>query len=228
MPSRGLITALCLAASALMAAVQAEEQGQRTGVQSELAKELEGLAPGPRIEYLRFLSVSRPADPEVFFQLGVAFHEDGKGDSALVYYRKATQLDPGLSKAYVNMGVLLDDMAKPGEAIAMFEKAVSINPNDFLAHAHAGYMLFEEGSHEEGYSHLAKALAIDSLDAQPHFYLAIFFWESGMYREALTEWETVVRLAPGSYLAAKAEENITILQQALTGSVDRPSVRIQR
>ena len=206
----------------------ARSQTEETSGKSSLGKELEGLAPGPRIAYLEFLLRSRAGDPEVLFQLGVAFQEDSKPDSALFYYRKATEVAPNLSKAYVNMGVLLDDQRKPDEAIVMLERAATINPNDLLAHAHAAYMLLERGEHEAAWSHLSKALAIDSLNPQPHFYLAIFFWESGMYREALTEWETVVRLAPGSYLAAKAEENITLLQQALTGSSDRGAVKIQR
>ena len=126
------------------------------------------------------------------------------------------------------MGVVLDDERKPSEALAAFEKGAAVNPSDLLAHSHAAYMLLQLGEYDKAWSHLSKALEADSLDPQPHFYLAIFFWECGIYREALIEWETVVRLAPDSYLAKRAEENITVLQQALTapegrkGKIDEP------
>ncbi len=176
---------------------------------------LEGLAPGPRIAYLMYLLGTRRDDPEVNFQLGVAYHEAERPDSALRYYGRAAELSPGFSKAYVNMGVLFDGQNNRNEALRMFERAVEVNPDDLLAHAHAAYTLFGAGEYEAADTHIAKALAIDSLDPQPHFYLAIFFWESGMFKESLAEWEKVVACAPGSDLAEKATENIAALQQAL-------------
>jgi tetratricopeptide (TPR) repeat protein len=183
-----------------------------------LSKELEGLAPEPRIAYLRYLLETRRDDPEVYFQLGVAFQEEDKGDSALHYYEKSVELDRRNSKAYVNMGVVLDAEHKPQDALQMFEQAIRVNPRDLLAQAHAASVLFDLADYESAWAHLSKALAIDSLDPQPHFDLAIFFWESGMYRESLVEWEKVVSLAPGSYLARKAEENINLIEQAIRGA----------
>ena len=176
---------------------------------------LEGLAPAPRIAYLMYLLEDRKDDAEVHFQLGVAYHEAGKPDSALRYYGKAAELAPGLSKAYVNMAVLYDGQNRRTEALRMFERAIDVNPDDLLAHAHLAYTLFGAGEYEAAGTHISKALAIDSLDPQPHFYLAIFFWESGMFKESLAEWEKVVACAPGSDLAEKATENIAVLQQAL-------------
>ncbi len=183
--------------------------------QDSLGLVLEGLAPGPRIAYLSYLLETRKDDPEIFFQLGVAFHEGEMPDSALHYYAKAAALSPRFSKAYVNMGVIFDGQNRRDAAIEMFEKAVEANPNDLLAHAHAAYALFGTGEYEAADAHLTKALAIDSLDPQPHYYLAIFFWEGGMFKESLVEWEKVVAYAPGSDLADRARENIAILQQAL-------------
>jgi tetratricopeptide (TPR) repeat protein len=184
-----------------------------------LSRQLEGLDPGPRIAYLRHLAASRPDDPEVFFQLGVAFHESGEEDSALHYYERSLDLDPSLSKVYVNMGVLWDGRRRPEKALGMFEKAVEINPGDLLAHTHAALVLVERKRYEEAWTHLERALAIDPRDPQPRFVLAICFWECGMLREAIAEWETVIELAPGTALAAQAETNIGLLQRALTESL---------
>ncbi|HVO76726.1 MAG TPA: tetratricopeptide repeat protein [Candidatus Bathyarchaeia archaeon] len=201
-------------------AAPARSENGSPGAQVPLAKAIEGLAPGPRIAYLEYLLKAGSRDPEVYFQLGVAFYDGERPDSALFYYAKAAALDTALSKAYVNMGVILDDQHREREASQMFEKAVSVNPRDVLAQAHAAYLLYENGEYDGAWEHLSKSLAIDSLNPQPHFYLAIFFWDGGMFREALVEFERVVSLAPGSYLAKKAEENITVLQEALLGPAE--------
>jgi tetratricopeptide (TPR) repeat protein len=214
MRGRFLILFMCL----LVAPQPAPSQTASATGKIPLSKELEGLAPGPRIAYLTYLLKTRSNDSEVYFQLGVAFQEDEKADSALHYYTKATEINPRMSKAYVNSGVVLDSQNKRGEALQMFERAAQLDSQDVLAHAHAAYLLFSMSDYENAWVHLSKALAIDSLDPQPHFNLAIFFWESGIFRESLNEWETVVRLAPGSYLARKAEENINLIQQAMTGA----------
>lgn len=196
----------------------AARSGSPSG-QDSLGRVLEGLEPAPRIAYLMYLLETRSEDPEVCFQLGVAYHEAEKPDSALRYYRRAVELSPGLSKAYVNMGVLFDGRNDRREAIRMFERAAEVDPDDLLAHAHLAYSLFGAGEYEAADAHISKALAIDSLDPQPHFYLAIFFWESGMFKESLVEWEKVVACAPNGALAAKARENIAILQHALLAPV---------
>jgi tetratricopeptide (TPR) repeat protein len=204
-----------LCAIFLSVSVPAAPLSASSSQQDSLGQVLEGLAPGPRIAYLTYLLGTRKDDPAVYFQLGVAYHEAEKPDSALYYYAKAAGISPSYSKAYVNMGVIFDGQNNRDEAIRMFEKAVEANPNDLLAHAHAAFALFGAGEYEAAYAHISKAIAIDSLDPQPHYYLAIFFWESGMFKESLVEWEKVVSYAPQSELAGKARENIAILQQAL-------------
>ncbi len=180
-----------------------------------LRVQLEGLAPGPRIAYLRYLLEQGTVDPEIYFQLGVAFHETDEPDSAIRYYRKAASISPEYSKAYVNIGVLYDDQGKSAEALEMFEKGIAANPNDVLAHAHAAFIRFLFKDYTTAREHISRALEIDPNDPQAHFYLAIFFWESTMYREALIEWERVIALDPETFLARKAQENIVLLQKAL-------------
>jgi tetratricopeptide (TPR) repeat protein len=206
---------ICLLAISLSVSAPACPLAAAPSAQDSLAQVLDGLAPGPRIAYLEYLLETRRDDPEVYFQLGVAFHEEEKTDSALFYYAKAAEISPHFSKAYVNMGVIFDGQNKRGEALRMFDLAIEANPNDLLAHAHAAFALFDAGEYEAADAQISKAIAIDSLAPQPHFYLAIFFWESGMFKESLVEWEKVVSYAPESDLAARAKENITILQQAL-------------
>ncbi len=180
-----------------------------------LSTQLEGLAPEPRISYLRYLLEQGADDPEIFFQLGLAFHESDNPDSATHYYLRAASESDGFAKAYVNIGVLYDEQGRSAQALEMFEKAIEINPDDLLAHAHAAFIRFLFKDYATAWNYLSRALEIDPDDPQSHFYLAIFFWESMMYQEALIEWERVITLDPGGLLARKARENVIRLQKAL-------------
>ena len=180
-----------------------------------LRQQIEGLPPEPRIAYLKYLLQTQGPDPEVYFQIGVAFHEDDLVDSALAYYGKAVDTDPGFSRALVNMGVIYDDRGSFNEALASFERATFVNPGDVLAHSHASYIRFLRNDYGSAWRHLSAALASEPDHPQARFYLAIFFWESGMYREALREWERVMELDAGGYLAGRAQENIILLQKEL-------------
>lgn len=197
----------------VIAGAQAQEQASREDI--PLSRQLEGLSLEPRIAYLRYLLETERADPEIYFQLGVAFHEGSEPDSAIRYYEKAVAVDPGYTKAYVNMGVLYDDQGKSEQALQMFEEATRKNEEDILGFAHAAFIRFHIRDYSTAWKHLTRALEIDPDHPQPHFYLAIFFWESGIYREALREWEQVIALDPEGSLGRKARENITMLQKAM-------------
>lgn len=195
----------------------------RAGEEIPLSEQLGGLDPGARLAYVRHLISEGRDDAEVFFQAAVAFHEMGEVDSALHYYSYTIVKDPMSYKAYVNKGVLLDDMGDYPGALESFASAVAVKPDDVLAHSHLSFLLFENGDYHGAWSHLSKALEIDPEHPQVRFYLAIFFWESRIYREAIREWEKVIELEPDGFLAAKARENIVMLQNALNspaGSTD--------
>jgi tetratricopeptide (TPR) repeat protein len=183
-----------------------------------LAEQLEGLAPEPRIAYLRYLLKTQGEDAEILFQLGVAFHELSRADSAIHFYERAVARDSLYTKAYVNMGVLYDDQGRIAKALHMFEEALRKNENDLLAYAHAAFIRFHLKDYATAWRYLDRALAIDPAHPQPHFYMAVFFWESGIYREAQREWERVVELDPDGYLAVKARENITQVQNVMNAT----------
>ncbi len=184
-----------------------------------LADELKGLAPGPRIAYTRHLIAEGREDAEVFFQLAIAYHESSIPDSAIKYYNEAVSRDPDHFKSYVNLGVLYDDMGDLLEAEESFLSAVRVNPGDVLANSHLAFMIFQQKRYDKAWLFLSKALELAPDHPQPMFYLAIFFWENKMFREALREWERVVEVAPGSYLAGRARDNIVLLQKALNDPV---------
>ncbi len=183
--------------------------------QTPLPEQLEGLGPKPKIAYLRHLMENNGGDPEVFFQMGLAFHEDEMADSALYYYERAVAVNPEMLKAYVNIGVIHDDKDNVLLATKYYREALRIKPDDVLANSHLALLLYEGKDYRGAMRHLDIALRNGPDDPQPHFYMAIFFWDSMMYREAIREWEKVIELAEGDYLAVKAGQSIEMVRRAM-------------
>jgi len=180
-----------------------------------LAEQLEGLGPKPKIAYLRHLMENSGGGPELFFQIGLAFHESDMADSALYYYEKAVKADSGMFKAYVNMGVIHDNRGNVLPATKSYGKALQIKPGDVLANSHLALLLYEGKDYQRAMRHLDIALRNGPDNPQPHFYMAIFFWDSMMYREAIREWEKVIQLAESDYLAEKARQSIDMVRRAM-------------
>jgi len=184
-----------------------------------LSEQLRGLDPHSKIAYLRYLIKSDSLNAEVFFQLGVAFQELEQTDSAIYYYNKSIEYDPGLSKALVNMGVVYSGKRLKAKAINMFERAIKVNPSDYLAYSHAAFLWFQLGNYKRAMEQIREALKIAPNEAQPHYYLAVFFWESGIYRESLVEWQRVIELDKGGELSKEAKENISLIQAVMSGGI---------
>jgi protein O-GlcNAc transferase len=204
---------------AFVALAQTSSIAQDAADNIPLSTQLEGLTAESRIAYLRYLLQKQKGDAEIYFQLGVAFHESTEPDSAEHYYKRALSESPDLSKAHVNLGVLYDDKGKAPQALEQFEWAIRANPSDVLALSHAAFMQFQLKRYSKADEYIRRAISLAPDNPQPHFYLAIFFWENGMYREALREWQTVADLDPGGELAASARQYITLLQNSLRGGL---------
>jgi len=201
---------------AFLGTARSENEGKKI---VPLGEQLKGLDPYSKIAYLRYLVRSDSLNAEVFFQLGVAFQELEQADSAIYYYNRALEYDPGLSKALVNMGVIYSGKRLKAKALNMFERAIKVNPSDYLAYSHAAFLWFRLGNYERAMKQIREALKIAPREAQPHYYLAIFFWESGIYRESLVEWQKVIELEKGGDLAKEARENISLIQAVMSGGI---------
>lgn len=73
-------------------------------------------------------------EAEQHFRRGLALHNKGDIDSAIVEYRKSISLNPYYQNAHNNLGNALDEQGKQQEAIKEYNAALNLNP--FYAAAH--------------------------------------------------------------------------------------------
>ena len=81
--------------------------------------------------------ISLPQEPatqtaetaEAHYNLGLAYHYQGKLDEAVAAYKAAIRIDPNYALTHYNLGVAYSEQGKLEEAIAEYQKAITNNPN---------------------------------------------------------------------------------------------------
>ena len=106
------------------------------------------------------LILMRDDYPEVYNNLGNAFHGQKKFYMAIQSYKKAIKLNPNYSNAYINLGVILKDQGKLDEAIEVYNKSILINPHSADAYYNLGNALQYQGKLDEAIKAYDNALSI--------------------------------------------------------------------
>lgn len=89
------------------------------------------------------------------YNLGLAAYQQGSLESAIIFFRRATDLDPNLSDAQYNLGVLYQSQRRAKEAIPRFQEVLRVKPADPDAHYQLGLALMEMGRPAEAKTHFA-------------------------------------------------------------------------
>ncbi len=173
---------------------------------AELARAQEALAKSPN-------------DPNAKFQLGLAWQNSGKPDSAAAMFESVLAGDPNNVKALVHHGLVLEDLGKLTEAEADYRRAIEIAPSDPLPYINLGSLLyFHQKKTYEAKSALTKALELDPRNPDAHFNLGVLFADANLYQEAKVEWEKVLEITQEGPAANLARENLERIRGVVDGA----------
>ncbi|HMY55365.1 MAG TPA: tetratricopeptide repeat protein, partial [Candidatus Obscuribacter sp.] len=89
------------------------------------------------------------------YNLGLSAYQQGSLESAIIFFRRATDLDPNLADAQYNLGVLYQSQRRAKEAIPRFQEVLRVKPSDADAHYQLGLALMEMGRPAEAKTHFA-------------------------------------------------------------------------
>ncbi len=98
------------------------------------------------------------------YNLGLAAYKQGSLESAIIFFRRATDMDPNLADAQYNLGVLYQSQRRLKEAIPRFQEVLRVKSADPDAHFQLGIALMDMGRAAEAKGHFS-AIAPTS----PHF-----------------------------------------------------------
>ncbi len=130
------------------------------------------------------------------YNLGIALHDRGETDQAMIHYREAIALRPSYAEAHYNLGRLLAEKGEFNDAINHYEVALAINPADAEAYNNLGATLFQAGRVDDAIMHYQKALAVRPDYANASCNLADALLSKGDMDGAITYYLTCVATLP--------------------------------
>ena len=86
--------------------------------------------------YLRCIELDPTA--AAYYNLGIAYYNQGNYIKAIELWEKAIELDPDLAMAYNNLGVAYKNQGNLTKAIESYEKAIELDPDLAMAYVNLG------------------------------------------------------------------------------------------
>jgi len=138
--------------------------------------------------------------------------EQGEHENAIVYYRRALELEPGYEMAHNNLGNVLMTLGRLDEAIENYEVSVASNPRHSIAHYNLAFAISKRGEHDRAISHYREALEFEPDLRQAQTGLGDLLESLGRYDELAAHWSSVIARRPQSKRARQKLSAIEVLR----------------
>jgi superkiller protein 3 len=151
----------------------------------------------------RQIGQSRPTDPGVYNNLGLALMNQGKLDLAIASFTQAIQRDRTLVAAYNNLGLALAQQGKLNDAGAIYMEGIKLNPNLAAPYTNVGDVLRKLDRVEEAISAYQLALKLPDMMGIPasshtlaHYGLGLLYQKQGQLPQAISEFQQALKINP--------------------------------
>jgi tetratricopeptide (TPR) repeat protein len=139
-----------------------------------------------------------PAQPVVYFNLGVIYGELQQYKEAIKAYQEAVRLKPDYPLAYFNMGNAYLDGGEYGKAIEAFKEASQLDSIAPAAHYNLGVAYIELGQQDEAVKSFKEAIRLQPEYAAAYYNLGIAYGTSGRDKEAVEAFRQALHLRENS------------------------------
>jgi len=146
-------------------------------------------------ETLEKLVADYPNDERARFTLGGYYFGQQEFDSAILHYKKATELAPKYSPAYNILGYALRQKENYAEAEQSFKKYIELIPNDPNPYDSLAELFLKMGRFDDAITQYQKALAIDSNFINSHLGIGAALMYQGKTQEAAAEFNKITSKA---------------------------------
>jgi tetratricopeptide (TPR) repeat protein len=146
-------------------------------------------------ETLEKLVAAYPNDERAHFTLGGYYFGQQDFDSAILHYKKATELAPNYSPAYNILGYALRQKENYAEAEQSFKKYIELIPDDPNPYDSLAELFLKMGKFDDAITQYRKALAIDSNFINSHLGIGAALMYQGKADEAAAEFNKITSKA---------------------------------
>jgi tetratricopeptide (TPR) repeat protein len=164
----------------------------------------------------RLVLRDQPGQLKALYLLGVACHELGRTQEALVHFQKILQLCPSSARAHQARGSLLQEQGNLDEAVRSFQEAVRLRPEWVPARISLGMALQTQGMAAEAASCFREVLRLRPTLPEAHMALGAALQAQGELAGAADCYREAVRLDPRS-VAAHNNLAALLLKMGRTG-----------
>jgi tetratricopeptide (TPR) repeat protein len=153
--------------------------------------------------FLEVVTLHNPYDPDAHYNLGVTYERMGRGQEAIVSYRRAVSLKPQYQKFRERVCGALVSLGRNWEAIRDCAAAIRLGPKA-ETYLRFGTALERVGERAQAASAYQTAVRLDPGLAEAHRLSGQALFESGDYAAGLDSLERASRLDPRSEAASAA------------------------
>jgi tetratricopeptide (TPR) repeat protein len=146
-------------------------------------------------ETLEKLVAAYPNDERARFTLGGYYFGQQDFDSAILHYKKATELAPKYSPAYNILGYALRQKENYAEAEQSFKKYIELIPDDPNPYDSLAELFLKMGKFDDAIAQYRKALAIDTNFINSHLGIGAALMYQGKADEAAAEFNKITSKA---------------------------------
>lgn len=138
---------------------------------------------------------------EEYIKQGNAYLTKGQYDEALIYYKKAIEIDPNNALAYNSICFIYNKQGQYDKAIEYCSKAIELAPNKALYYGARAAVYWSKGQYDLAIADLIKAIKIDPNNAPAHRYICLIYEEQGQYDKAIEYCSKAIELDPEDAIA---------------------------
>ncbi len=161
------------------------------------------------IPLMESLMLVNPEDPDILYNLGMAYSDTGQLEDAIELLSQAVETDPENANAFVALGVARQRNGEMEQATEALRSAVSLDPANNYAHRNLGGILAGLGSFREAEPHLREAVRLSPEDQQAVYGLAATLHRLGdadQVAEADDLYQRAIEIDPSSRVAEVARQ----------------------
>lgn len=151
----------------------------------------------PTIRPLTEQIQSQPANANLYFQRGNAYHKLKDDSLALEDFKKAASLDSTRSEYMSAIGDLMFEHKDIEGSIKWFKKSIELNPKDVTSHLKFAKMLVYTAQYQDAFNEINIVLRQDVYNPEGYFLKGIIYKNMKDTLKAISSFQTAVQVDPG-------------------------------
>ncbi|MCK6440132.1 MAG: tetratricopeptide repeat protein [Planctomycetes bacterium] len=173
------------------------------------------------IEHLRRFTEDHPNDEVAWYNLGIAYQDNGQLDHAVLAYERALAVAPSHARSMVNLAFVYHALKRSDDAEAMLKRACDAEDTRAFPLYSLGYYYEQTGKHDLAGQNYRKALEREPKNALAHYRYAGFLAANNDPEKALLHYRLALESAPDDLpsLLDAGKTALTLKQWGLAASM---------